>query len=415
MQRLLQLLRLGLVHELRNSSLRRPALAAAILTGLAAVLLRNSPAYASIALGDWLGSLYGLAGGVWVTTRAATDLHGGKDQGALFRAKPGDGAQRLLVDWVCGIGLWLVLLAGGFLMPVAIFAASGATGLLSPLAAMGRAATQVIILVTLAFTATRALRWPPAGILATIGWFVLDPAFRRWGISAAYAQNSGAWLLLVVLGVVGVALILERSRRGEPYRHWTTAAVLGALAMSVFGSAALAYRGRPTHTEVTATWWRRMEAQELRVGDRIPGLSLPDGRGGILRTADYPGKILLVLLFSASDPEAVASLEALQSVQREFGTEGVQPLGVCISPNVADRWAIARVGEYRFPIGLDTSATASDRAPASAVMRAYQAAELPLLVVTDRQRIVRQIRHEGRLEAGILRNQVAALVAQTRE
>ena len=51
------------------------------------------------------------------------------------------------------------------------------------------------------------------------------------------------------------------------------------------------------------------------IASGFPGFWLPDGKGGIVRTAAYPGKILLVYLFAADDLDAARTLPVLEAVQ----------------------------------------------------------------------------------------------------
>jgi peroxiredoxin len=133
-----------------------------------------------------------------------------------------------------------------------------------------------------------------------------------------------------------------------------------------------------------------MSLQHLEWGRRVPGFRLPDGKGGHVGTAAYAGKIQLIYLFAGNDPDAGRTLLELEKIRKHYGERGVQPLGICISSDHGDGWTLSQAGGLGFPIGSDQSTISTTRS-GSALMIAYDVDTLPMLVVTDRRRIVRQI------------------------
>jgi peroxiredoxin len=136
--------------------------------------------------------------------------------------------------------------------------------------------------------------------------------------------------------------------------------------------------------------WEQIAMQHLELGRRVPGFRLPDGKGGLVGTAAYQGKIQLIYLFAGNEPDAGRMLLTLENVRRKYADRGVQPLGVCISTDHGDGWTLARAGGLGFPVGSDHSTVSTARS-GSAVLTAYDVDALPVLVVTDRRRIVREI------------------------
>ena len=131
--------------------------------------------------------------------------------------------------------------------------------------------------------------------------------------------------------------------------------------------------------------------QHIEPGQQVPGFWLPDGRGGLVRTKDHRGKVLLIYMFAADDLIAARTLPALERIAKEYDGKGVQPIGVCLSPDHGDGAALVRTGGYRFPIGSDPTTLKTASPPESAVATAYDVQLLPALVVTDRRRRARQV------------------------
>ncbi|MGV3721956.1 MAG: peroxiredoxin family protein, partial [Actinomycetota bacterium] len=150
------------------------------------------------------------------------------------------------------------------------------------------------------------------------------------------------------------------------------------------------YQAAPKPEKDEHSVWEQIALQHLEIGRRVPGFRLPDGKGGLLGTAAHRGKIQLIYVFAGNDPDAGRMLLALENIRRKYASRGVQPLGVCISTDHGDGWTLARAGGLGFPVGSDHSTVSTARS-GSAVLTAYDVDALPILVVTDRRRIVREI------------------------
>jgi hypothetical protein len=115
---------------------------------------------------------------------------------------------------------------------------------------------------------------------------------------------------------------------------------------------------------------------------------------------------MLVYLFAGDDLDAARTLPALEAIRREYGPRGVQPVGICLSPDHGDGWLLARAGGYSFPIGNDITTRTTQAPPEAATANGFYAQYLPLLVVTDRRRIVRTQLNETNYDVSQLRRLV---------
>jgi hypothetical protein len=209
--------------------------------------------------------------------------------------------------------------------------------------------------------------------------------------------SAGAFLLCLA------AFVVERLRRGELRRPLAPAVALLATLLLTGAGANQAYQAMPAISANGRDLADRIALQNFQMEKPAPGFWLPDGKGGVVRTAAYPGRILFIYLFAADDLDAARTLPALDQLAGELGSRGVQPIGVCLSPDRGDGWALARTGGYRFPIGSDPSTLKSASPPEAAVTTAYNASILPLLIVTDRRRRVREQRNDLPMDAIALR------------
>jgi hypothetical protein len=413
LQRNLRLVWLGVLAELRNPAIRLFGILGA--AGVA-VYAWNQGALApslSVVLTEWIGRGYGVAACLWFAYAAIRDL---KDHhGAVLRSKPVDGGAWVLVNWASGLCVWLVLLALAFLGAMAAqLPAAGTASVMSHGLGFLRAALVVGAMGTVSFALSRMMRSPLGGILVMFAWFcaMAGLQFIPTYLLPDFSQNVPVFVALGA-GLLCVAgFLVERFRRGELRRP---APALGALLLltSLVGvTAARAYTAAPAMDGYVPTVWDQIARQYVEVGGRLPGFWLPDGKGGMVRTYDHRGKILLLYIFAADDMDSARTLPALEAIAREYDDRGVQPIGVCLSPDHGDGWSLIRGGGYRFPIGIDVSTLKTSAPPQSAVARAYNASTLPMLVVADRQRRVRHAISKSSYEDVDLRMHVEELLRE---
>lgn len=401
-----RLLRLGIVAELRNPAIRLLGVAGFLGAAVFAWQQEGAAAVTTLSLATWLGRAYGVAACLWLGYAAIRDQN--EQLGGVLRSKPVDGAHWIVLNWATAVGLWGVLLAAPFLgAALGQLRTSGGYSLLAHGAGFLQAAQIVGFAGTISFAMSRMMRSPLGGILTVLAWFCALAGFGYIPLylQPDYTQNRPTYLAAAALLLAVAGLFWERYRRGELRRPaGSLVLVLGLLALTGAG-ATHAYQVTPKVNPTEPSIWDQIASQNLAEGRRIPGFWLPDGKGGQVRTGDYRGKILVVYLFAASDPDSGRALTALADVGREFKAQGVQPLGVCISADHGDGVVLARTGGLGFPVGSDLS-TLSLLKGGSALLSAYDVDTLPMLVITDRRRIVRLINRTPFTDAVELRRQV---------
>lgn len=401
-----RLLRLGIASELRSPGIRLLGIAGCLITAVFAWQQEGAAAITALNLALWLSRAYGVGACLWLGYAAIRDQN--EQLGGVLRSKPVDGARWLLLNWATALGLWLLLLAGAFLgAALGQLRSSGGYSLLAHGAGFLRAAAVVGAASTLSFAVSRMMRSPLGGILTLLAWFC---ALAGFGYIPAYlqpdySQNRLTYVAAAALLLAIAGLFLERFRRGELRRPAGSLAVVLALLALTGAGASRAYQAAPKPEATEPGLWDQIAVQHLLEGRRVPGFWLPDGQGGTVRTADYRGKVLAIYLFSAADPEAGRGLSALAAVGRELKAQGVQPLGVCISADHGDGAMLSRTAGLGFPVGSDLS-TVSLGKGGSAMLAAYDADTLPMLVITDRRRIVRVINRTPFADAAELRRAV---------
>jgi hypothetical protein len=391
--------------ELRSPRLRFALIAAALFG--AVVGAANAPYAGATAvwMAGTLSSSLGVLACLWFTSYASRDMD--RTSRSILRARPVDGGYLTGLAWGVGVCLWLIGLASVFVAAALIQTPfSGIVALPVHLTAMGKTALTVISLGSLAFAASRMLRGAAGGALVLIGWGVI-----HWGkgplesLQPEYSQNGAFFGSLALLALGSATLIVERRRRGEFRRPAAAVAVVAALLLTTV--AAAARTGAPP-SKSAQQLWLAMAPQALEERQPVPGFWLPDGRGSIVRTADYPGKRLMVYLFNAEDVSAGQVLSAMEQVRKEHASDDLQPLGICVTHSHLDAWMLASFGGFKVPVGFNPMVSslpgANGVGMSSAVMHGYDTDALPLLVVTDQRHRVVSLQRGQALDAAALRS-----------
>lgn len=387
-----RLIRLGIVSELRGPGLRIFGAVVAVACAAFAWNQGSNAAGTALTLSGWLGKGFGMAAALWFAYVGIRDQN--EKLGAVVRTKPIDGAQWVSLIWATGTLTWLALLGGAFLAAaIAQLPHAGLGSLVAHTLGFLRAGVLVAAMATLSFALSRMMRSPLGGIIILFAWFCslaglnYIPVYLRPDFTQNFALFAGAAATLFCL----TGWLVERARRGE-LRSPALAVVAFLLLGAATGKAALSARDAdPRRLAEQSMMWKAIASQDMQPGRRSPGFWLPDGRGGTIRTRDYAGYIQLHYLFSAQDLPAVRTLQMLDVVAREYGSRGVQPIGICLSPDQGDGPNLVRAGRYRFPIGTDPTTEAVDPKPAAATAIAYRAETVPLLIITDRSRKVTRV------------------------
>ena len=122
-----------------------------------------------------------------------------------------------------------------------------------------------------------------------------------------------------------------------------------------------------------------VKAQEARA----PQFELQDINGRIVRLSDYRGKVVLINFWATWCPPCRAEMPDLIKLQREYGKEGLQIIGVSYPPQKKSRVVrFAKSLKVNYPIALGTRE----------LKARYSSDEtLPLTVVIDRDGKVSEI------------------------
>ena len=162
-----------------------------------------------------------------------------------------------------------------------------------------------------------------------------------------------------------------------------------ALLLGAAAGTGTPYQRAPNPAHERARSGRRCRRQHLTEGARVPGFWLPDGRGGLVRTAPYKGKVLLIYLFAA-DVLTAAALPRARRAGRRTGP------AACSQSRSASRPIGVTAGCWRgraatVPVAGDPSTINVTAPPQSAIAVAYNAQLLPLLAIADRRRKAREV------------------------
>lgn len=412
----LRLIGIGLRAELRNPGIWVPAVLAGLLFVALGWNARDVAPVQSVTLSLRLGQAYGLAGVLWFAYRAIRDQD--HQLGAVLRSKPVESARWVVLNWLTGAVLWIALLA------IAVFAVmlvqlptAGMKAIGAQAATLYRAGFMVLITSAISYSLSRMLRSPLGGIIVLLAWglavggFEYVPVYLR----PDYSQNRPLLIGLALALTAMCALLVERFRRGELRKPVVPALVVLILSVLTGVGAARAYRASEVKELPVGSLSEQIRLQHLQVGSRAPGFWLPDGKGGWIRSADYQGKILLILIFSADDLEAGRTLQAMETIYRENRDKGVQPIGIALSTDYEDSLQLARTGGYAFPIAGDPSTTKTAPPPVAVTSEAYDIEQLPKLFVTDRHRRIREVNPNARIDISEIQAYVNQRLAEEPE
>jgi peroxiredoxin len=284
-------------------------------------------------------------------------------------------------------------------------------------ATLYRAGFMILITSAISYSLSRMLRSPLGGIIVLLAWGLAVSGFEYVPVYLRpdYSQNR---LLLIGLGsalITLCALLVERFRRGELRRPVLPALLVLILSGATGMGAAKAYRASEVTQLPTGSLSEQIRLQHLVMGSRAPGFWLADGAGGWIRSADYQGKIMVILVFAADDLEAGRTLQAMERIYHEYRDKGVQPIGIALSSDYEDSLQLARTGGYSFPIAGDPSTIKTAQPPSAVTAEAYDIDQLPRLFITDRHRRIREINPDPRVDIAVLQASIKARLAEEPE
>jgi len=233
-----------------------------------------------------------------------------------------------------------------------------------------------------------------AGMLVTLYWIIAlaGRAFLAKFYFPWYTQNLPAYVFLGA-GLLGFALwFSRRSLRGESK---AALSVRIAAPVSLLLGVWLLWatiRGGHDPLAIQNPALERMSYQTILQGQLTPGFLLPDQNGKPTRLSQFPGRILLIALWSPREADSTLMLSRLDAISRQYGASGVTPVAICLSEDTGAAATFALGERLDFPMVYDwgTHNAAKDE-ETSPLAVAYSAGRLPRLVITDRRHRVRTI------------------------
>ena len=325
----------------------------------------------------------------WVSISAVRESLMRTDRIVFSKPQP---VERLVLAKFLGaygqvLALLLAMFAGGILSH--LFAGGGVLGSEVYIVQYLRAACVLFFASSVSFCLALLSDSAIVGVLTGLFWILTltGKTFLGKIYFPAYSQNQSAYFAFGAAALFASCLLFQRSRRGSAKPPiWLQWCVPICLFFSFWQFYAIQRDGHDIGSrqspmlELTAQ-------QDTEVGNAASGMLLPDQNNRLVGLSDYPGKILVIALWSPLDADSAVLLERLNSVQEQYASRGVQAIAIAISPDNGAAKTFARGGGLNFPVltdwGTYNTPRGTDLSPISA---AYQATSLPRLVVTDRRR-----------------------------
>jgi peroxiredoxin len=237
-------------------------------------------------------------------------------------------------------------------------------------------------------------RTPLAGAVIGLYW-VLALAGKSYlpkAVFPSYSQNLLGYLLLGVFLISVACWFHRKARRGKraaPAPVWLSAAVSLALCVATVLRGLATEHDPMVHADPALDL---MSYQTATMGELAPGFRLPDAHGNLASLADYPGKILIIALWSPDDSESTIILDRLEEIREQYGRRGIQPIAICLSEDRTAAGIFARGADVHFPVVHDWGTHNAEKTSAtSPLATAYEADSLPHVVVTDRRRKIQHV------------------------
>ena len=388
----LQVTRAELKIGLRTQAFR----ALALLSFLIGFSVGASPgrgvAFSAYAAGQTAWQVLGLLATIWMSLAAVRET--ALRTASLVYSKPQPTERLVLARFIGGIAPMLGLLCALFLGAILarILTGNGLLGFTAYVMQLIRAAAPIIFAGGAAFCLALLVDNALAGSLAGLVWMVLlaGRAYLPKALFPAYSQNA-LYFALIGLGLVLLAARFHRSgRRGAgrapAWLGWSATALIFLPIYMLYRVAVSSHDPMIKMNPLLV----RMAGQHAELGKRAPGFTLPDKSGRLVSLSDFPGKIIVLAVVNPDDAESARCLTLLESVQQEFGAQGVQCIAVCTSQDEGAAATLSRGMAVSYPvvqdIGTYNGPSGLEHAP---VAEAYEATFPPKVMVTDRRRRLR--------------------------
>ncbi len=397
-------------HELRQGR-RSPEFWVILVIGAVATSVPCSQAGTTAGLAGYVAGqtamiVLGFLGMIWFSLAACRDVLTRAD--SLILSKPSSGEAIVLGRFLGNYGVVLLLLIGELIAGAAAQTLVAKTPF-APMAyghAFMRSLTPLFFLGAAAYSLSLLFNTPVTGLLVITYWtYVLTgKTYLRSIYNCALTQNAAIYILFGCGVLALAAMLYHPKRRGaQPFpTSWGAAAAVLFAIGAIWG----VHKVRTTQDFpfqfVPLT--EAMRGQHVSLRQRAPGFWLPDQWGRTTRLEEYHGKILVIGLWSPDEPASADLLNALASVRQKYPKDKVVPIAIGISDDHAAPRHVALDGGYDFPAVTDIGARVTQPYDqGSPLASAYDANNLPMLVITDRRRVVTFIQKDfsGTSTAGI--------------
>lgn len=389
-----------------------------VLCGLVAAFLCGvrgmSASQAGFLLGHLAGRLVGFLALFWMAHTAARDAWLRAQD--LVLAKPQHTEVLILGRFLGNYALVLLTLLGMLATGALLQWSWGGTPLI--LSAYGhallRSAVPLAYLSLLGYAFSLLFNTPVAAGVVALYWVLVlsgrDYVARIFNFTLS--QNAGIYMLLTV-AILSLTLLVYRPGR-RAGRRWPPLLIGSPVVFFLLGLGwavrqVLASHDPPLHRSHVML---SIAGQYAKIGNQMPGFWLPDQQGRIRGLHDYEDRLLVVLLWSPGAATSTEALLQLKQLRQEFPPEKVAILAVCISEDHAVARHFARENRIPFPMLTDPGARLTIPPSAgSPVAEAYNAEDLPIVYVADRDRIIQKgISFAERVDERLLRQALEQLL-----
>jgi ABC-type transport system involved in multi-copper enzyme maturation permease subunit len=404
---------------MRGPSFRLLAIAAAIVGWSVGGAPGHGVALSAWQTGEAAWRYLGFIVIAWMSFVAVQDIAARTD--VLVYSKPQPNERIILSRFLASFAQILVALCVMYLFAIAsrIVGYGGLLGFSAYFSRFFVSAGVLFFVAAASYAMALLARTPLAGAVVGIYWIMAmaGKSYLHKAVYPSYSQNVVSYILLGLF-LLGTACWFHRYRRrgGHPPAAWVRSVTPLSLLLCLW----LVWRG--VHAEYDPIFHTdpvldTMMSQNAVVGDLAPGFRLPGATGKLESLADYPGRILLITLWSPADSESTIVLDRLEQIRQQYGSRGVQPVAICLSEDPAAVTTFARGADVHYPVVHDWGTHSADKtADSSPMAAAYEANTLPHLVITDRRRRIREVLHGvDTYEGNLLERAIEARLAEEPE
>ena len=335
--------------------------------------------------------ILGLTAIVWVSIAAVRESMLRTDRIVFSKPQPAD---RLALAKFAGVFFQILILlasmfVGGFIAH--LVSGAGLLGVQAYFIQYFRVAAILFLASTASFCLALLFDSAIAGALIGLYWALTltGKGFLSKIFFPAYTQNQPAYIALGLALLLVTCLLYQRSRRGiskPPLWIQWGGPVCFLVAIFLFYGAIRNGHDRDSFVNPAL---ELMGQQDTWIGSEAPGMTLPDQNHKLIGLSDFPGKIMVIALWSPEDSDSAELLAHLQSVQEKYGASGVQAFAIGISPDTGAAYTFAHGANLSYPVVMDWGTYNSPKgADLSPIAAAYQANSLPKICITNRRRQV---------------------------